>query len=85
MSAEELHQRRTDLLNEQQLELSELDRKQADEQKKIEKKASADWEVKYARAKLDLKDRHYKVRIGLVHRKICYTVTFNTHYPCVFT
>lgn len=41
--------------------MSELDRKQAEEQKKIEKKALADWEVKYARAKLDLKDRHYKV------------------------
>lgn len=43
------------------MELSDLDRKQNNEQKKIEKRAVADWEVEYARAKLQLKDRHYKV------------------------
>ena len=61
MSPEELHQRRADLLNEQQLELSELDRKLSDEQTRVERRAVADWEVKYARAKLEMKERHYKV------------------------
>ena len=63
LSPEELHERRTELLNEQQLELSELDRQQASEQKRIEKQALSDWEVQYARAKLDLKEKHYKVSI----------------------
>jgi len=61
LSPEELQQRRTDLLNEQQLEMADLERKLAAEQKKIEKGALADWEVDYAQAKLDLKQRHYKV------------------------
>lgn len=71
MSPEELHQRRTELLNEQQLELSELDRRLADEQRKIEKRALADWEVQYARAKLDLKEKHYKVSMN-IFRDIIY-------------
>ena len=60
MSPEELQQARADLLNRQQLELSGLDRKQAAEQKRIEKGALADWEVRFARAKLDLKEKHYR-------------------------
>lgn len=61
LSPEEYRQRRAQLLNKQQLELAELDRRQSEEQKEIERGALTDWEVRYARAKLDLKERHYKV------------------------
>ena len=49
------------MLNKQQLELSDLDRQLAEEQKEIERGALRDWEVRRARAKLDLKEKHYKV------------------------
>ncbi len=61
LSPEEYQQRRTELLNRQQLELADLDRRHSDEQKQIEKGALTDWEVKFARAKLDEKEKHYKV------------------------
>ena len=63
LSPEEYQQRRDQLLNKQQLELSDLDRQLAEEQKEIERGALRDWEVRRARAKLDLKEKHYKVRL----------------------
>ena len=63
LSPEEYQQRRDQLLNKQQLELSDLDRQLAEEQKEIERGAFRDWEVRRARAKLDLKEKHYKVRL----------------------
>lgn len=62
LSPEELQQRRAQLFNKQQLRQSALDKKQADERKKIQHGAVADWEVRYARAKLEMKEKHYKVR-----------------------
>ncbi|CAH1797049.1 unnamed protein product [Owenia fusiformis] len=60
LSPDELQQKRAELLNRQQLEMSQLDKKHANEQKEIKKGALAEWEVRYARAKLDMKERHYK-------------------------
>lgn len=61
LSPEELQYQRTQLLNKQQMEVSDLDRKLAEEEREIEKGALSDWEVRYARAKLNLKEKHYKV------------------------
>ena len=61
LGAEELQQRRAQLLNRQQIEQSGLDRRQADEKKQIQHGALSDWEVRFARAKLELKEKHYKV------------------------
>lgn len=58
----EIQQRRAQLFNEQQLEMSALEKRQADEKKSTQKNALADWELKYAQAKLELKEKHYKVR-----------------------
>jgi hypothetical protein len=60
LSPEQLHAKRTQLLNKQQLELSDVDKRMAEEQKEIERGALADWEVRFARAKLVLKEKHYK-------------------------
>ena len=46
LSPEEYEQRRTQLLNRHQMELSELDRQHAAEQKHIERGALTDWEVR---------------------------------------
>ena len=43
------------------MELADLDQRQQEEQKDIEHGALSDWEVRFARAKLDLKNKHYKV------------------------
>ena len=72
MSPEEYQYQRTQLLNRQQLELSDLDKKLAEEERNIEKGALTDWEVRYARAKLDLKEKHYKVG-----RKVSHYLLFN--------
>ena len=48
-------------MNHQQLEMGELDQRQRQEQLDIEQNALTDWELSYARAKLDLKEKHYKV------------------------
>ena len=53
--------RYTQLLNRHHLELADLDTQLASEQKQIERGALADWEVRYAQARLELKERHYKV------------------------
>lgn len=61
LSPEELQQRRAQLLNQQQLRQSALDRKHADQRKQIEHGVQSDWEVRFARAKLELKEKHYQV------------------------
>lgn len=68
LSPEELQQRRAELLNKQQLELSDLDRKLSEEERDVKKGALVDWEVKFARANLDLKEKHYKVRVQIFHK-----------------
>ena len=60
MSTEELQQRRGQLFNQQSIELSSLERKHAEEKKSMQRAALSDWELRYARAKLELKERHYK-------------------------
>ena len=68
LSPEELQQRRAQLLNQQQLRQSALDRKHADQRKQIEHGLQSDWEVRFARAKLELKEKHYQVRLlVLIH------------------
>lgn len=60
LSTEELQQRRGQLFNQQSLEQSSLERKHAEEKKSMQRGALSDWELRYARAKLELKERHYK-------------------------
>ena len=61
LSPEEYQMRHTQLLNRQQMELAGLDGQLAAELKQIERGALANWEVRYAQAKLQLRERHYKV------------------------
>lgn len=61
LSPEDYEQRRAMLLNKHQLQLGDLDKRQAEEQKAIERGALADWELRFAHAKVDQKDKHYKV------------------------
>lgn len=49
------------MFNEQQLEMSSLEKKQAAEKKALQKNALSDWELRYAQGKLELKEKHYKV------------------------
>ena len=63
LSPDELQQRRAQLFNQQQLQMSALEKKHAGERKNAQKNAVSDWELKYAQAKLELKEIHYKVRI----------------------
>ena len=63
LSPDELQQRRTQLFNQQQLQMSALEKKHAGERKNAQKNAVSDWELKYAQVKLELKEKHYKVRI----------------------
>ncbi|WAR00886.1 hypothetical protein MAR_025258, partial [Mya arenaria] len=60
LSPDELAARRTELLNKHAQELSALDRQQAAEKGDIERGALADWELAFAKAKLSLKEKHYK-------------------------
>ncbi len=62
LPSEEYQQRKAQLLNKQQLQLSSLERKHGEELKKLKTSATADWEVRYARAKLELKEKHYEVK-----------------------
>lgn len=62
LSPEELQQKRAQLLNQQQLRQSSLDKKHADERKQIQNGVVSDWEIRFARAKLELKEKHYQVR-----------------------
>ena len=41
--------------------MSQLERKQLAEKKALQKDALSDWELRYAQAKLELKEKHYKV------------------------
>lgn len=61
LSPEELQQKRAQLLNQQQLRQSSRDKKQADERKQIQNGVLSDWEIRFARAKLELKEKHYQV------------------------
>lgn len=61
LSPEELQQRRAQLLNQQQLRQSALDKKHAEQRKQIQHGVLSDWEVRFARAKLELKEKHYQV------------------------
>jgi len=65
LSPDELAARRSELLNQQAAELSALDRQHSAEKGDIERGALADWELAFAKAKLGLKEKHYKV--GVVH------------------
>eukprot|EP00058_Branchiostoma_floridae_P012905 XP_002598393.1 hypothetical protein BRAFLDRAFT_128123 [Branchiostoma floridae] len=57
---EELAQQRAEMLNRQQLELSSLDRRHSQEARQLEQSALSDWELRFAQAKLALKEKHYK-------------------------
>ena len=63
LSPDDLQQRRAQLLNQQQLRQSALDKKQAEERKQIQHGVLSDWEIRFARAKLELKEKHYQVGI----------------------
>lgn len=63
LNPEELQQKRAQLLNQQQLRQSALDKKHADQRKQIQHGVQSDWEVRFARAKLELKEKHYQVSL----------------------
>lgn len=65
LSPDDLQQRRAQLLNQQQLRQSALDKKHAEERKQIQHGVLSDWEIRFARAKLELKEKHYQVGIIL--------------------
>nr|XP_047130962.1 uncharacterized protein LOC100202447 isoform X1 [Hydra vulgaris] len=56
---EENDQLRAQLLNNQQIELKMLKKNHSDQKIAAKKNALADWELRYAKGKLDLKERHY--------------------------
>nr|XP_054760149.1 uncharacterized protein LOC129266332 [Lytechinus pictus] len=60
LTPDQRQQRKAALLNKQQIELNKLERELAEEKKGIEKGALSDWELRYARAKLEMKERHYQ-------------------------
>lgn len=60
LSAEEKQEKRAELLNRQHLEQAKLERQLAEEEGHIREGALKDWEVEFARAKLTLKEKHYK-------------------------
>ena len=57
-----LGQRRLEMLNGQQVELSGLDRKFREECKQLEEGVRTDLEARHARAKLELREKQYQVR-----------------------
>lgn len=61
MDPEELQEKRAELMRQHEQELAEMERKHASEKSSVEQGALADWELGYAKAKLALKERHYKV------------------------
>lgn len=65
LTPDDLQQRRAQLLNQQQLRQSALDKKHAEERKQIQHGVLSDWEIRFARAKLELKEKHYQVGIIL--------------------
>ncbi|XP_070551432.1 trichohyalin-like [Ptychodera flava] len=60
LTNEQLQQKKAELLNKQQLELAELEKNLAEEKRETEEAALQDWELRYARAKLELKEKHYE-------------------------
>lgn len=65
VSPEDFQHRKAQMLNAQQLQLSFLERKYNEQLKRIKTSATADWEVRYARAKLELKEKHYQVMFNV--------------------
>lgn len=63
LSSEERRQRKAELLNKQQLELNKLEKDLANEKRGIQQGALSDWELRFARAKLGLKEKHYQVSL----------------------
>ena len=61
LSPDELQMRRTQLLNQQQLQMATLEKGQQNEKSSMQKGAMSDWELRYAKAKLELKEKHYMV------------------------
>ena len=45
------------------MELNTLKKKYADQKTGAKKNALADWELRYAKGKLDLKEKHYTVHL----------------------
>ena len=74
LSPEELQQRRAQLLNQQQLRQSALDRKHVGQRKQIEHGVQSDWEVRFARAKLELKEKHYQVCLLVLTIRVSLTL-----------
>lgn len=68
LPSEEYQQRKAQFLNRQQLQLSALERKHGEELRKLKTSATADWEVRYGRAKLELKEKHYEVKEHILFR-----------------
>jgi hypothetical protein len=62
LTPEEMAEKRAALLNRQQVELSDLDRRLQEDEGQVQRTAAADWEVAFARDRLSLKERHYKVK-----------------------
>lgn len=61
LSPEELAEHRATLLNRHQVELAELKHRLSEDEREAQQAAASDWEVSFARDKLALKERHYKV------------------------
>lgn len=62
MTEVQFEQKKAELLNEQQMELSDLEQKYGRDCKHIETITRADLEAKHARVKLDMRERHYQVQ-----------------------
>ena len=76
MDPDELAMRKAELLNKHQMELQALEQLRDKEQKEVERGAQRDWEVRKARAELDLKQRQYKVSVTCITKV---RITFMTH------
>ena len=71
MTPDELQQRRNQLLNQQQLEMGNLEKKQENERMSLQKASVSDWELRFAKSKLELKEKHYKVRLVPLFALVC--------------
>lgn len=83
LTSDQRQQRKAALLNKQQIELNKLERELADEKKGIEKGALNDWELRYARAKLQMKERHYQVHTMRIKFRNFKSVMEN-YTSCIF-
>ena len=52
--------------------MSQLERKQLAEKKALQKDALSDWELRYAQAKLELKEKHYKVMWTFSYNRVLF-------------